>query len=190
MAALVPGPRPVADLVAAPAGPPEHLTTLGGCGLSFEAIEIPAHQQAVASFSGVDLVGHRPVVVRQEPVGHRPQLDDVEPRVPRDEGIEGPSHERDARIQRLSALRELERVADAAILCSGQGRELVRMHVETVVDAHTGPPQYVTDQRVVAERPVRDVSRFRQRDHHLAGHRFVLAPRRAHHPGDPIGVLG
>jgi len=113
----------------------------------------------------------------------------VEVPIPGDEGIEGPPDLGDPLIQRLGALRELERVPDPSMTPTGQGGEHVRVRVQPVLGVHPDPSQHVPDRLVAVERPVRHVPAVGEGAEHLAWEGLGARPRGVHDPQDAIRVV-
>ena len=149
--------------------------------------EIPPDDETVAPVTRVDPVGHGPVEVAEEPIGDRTELAEVEPGVPRDHRVERPPHRGEALVERLGALRELERVPHPAVPRVRHGGDHVRVDVQArVVD--TGPAEREPDEpalRLRAEHPVPAVA---QGADDLAV-QVLAAPRPVHDLVDPVGVF-
>jgi hypothetical protein len=149
--------------------------------------EIPCDEGPVAALPDVQRVSHRPVEITLETVDHRAQLADVEPRVPRQQRIERPSHPVDPLVERLRALRELEGGPDAAVPAVGDRGEHVRVHVQAaIVDA--GPSEDEPDEPIAVDSAPRDVAAGGEGSHHLTV-QMLAAPRSIDHVVDPVGVL-
>ena len=177
-----PGSRGGHGVVGVTLGRDHHGEPLGPALRRRVRIEIPPDHESVGAVPGVDLVAHLAVERPSEVVGHRSELAEVEPGVPRHERIEGPPSHVDVSLQRLGPLTELQRVAHAPMAPLGQRGEHVRVHVEAVI-VHARPTEDEADKPVAVVGPERCVAAVRERGHQFARRQLERAPRGHHNPG-------
>ena len=155
----------------------EHLEAGVTCRAGRLALQIPPNHQPVAPFASVQRVRHLTVQVGQEAIRRwRPSLVRLKWALRESSGSNVQRTTRDALVQALRLLSELERVADPLVPPIRERRQHVRMGVEAVVGLDARPTQDVADQLVAVERPLRGVPAVAERPDHLAGQQLVLSP--------------